>query len=326
MRNRPTNTRLIATLLAVAMPPCGCAKHRPYELGAAIQYNASPKLAAITTPQVERGSKRPVLDGVGWVIGIPGKIVLWDRRIDNHDVSLHTEARIAEYLAANELTNVKVRVNQYAPGDEWRRLRNNTAVGWGWRYTFGTFAWLGETIFPGRVWGGDHYNAYTNTIYLFSDVPAVALHEAGHAKDFARRDWPGTYAAIYTLPIVPLYHEAIATRDALGYIREFGSEDEEREAYTLLYPAYGTYVGGAMGDFVPGYGLAVYAAAVAGGHVAGRIEAARVQPKEFVNRPRPDWTGLSATLATAPDGEAPAPPNLDLAPPEATEEQSLFTP
>ncbi|MBA4017524.1 MAG: hypothetical protein C0483_10160 [Pirellula sp.] len=296
---------LLVTAWSAMCAAPGCSRQRPYSLGAASQYHTSPKLVAMTTPQIERGKPRPVLDSVGWVIGIPGKIVLWDRRIDNHRVSPATETAVAEYLAANELSGVKVRVNQYAPMEEWRRLRANQSVGWGWRYTFGTFSWLGYTIFPGRIWGGDNYNPYTNTLSLFSDVPAVALHEGGHAKDFSRRTYPGTYAAIYALPVVPLWHEGVATRDALGYLREFGSAEEEREAYTLLYPAYGTYVGGAVGDVIPGVGLAAYCAAVAGGHVAGRVKASRIEPRERMS-PRSDWTGLSTMLpprTVPPDAE-----------------------
>ncbi len=295
MRRATSIALLLITASATTCVAPGCARQRPYSLGAASQYHTSPKLVAMTTPQIERGKPRPVLDSLGWVIGIPGKIVLWDRRIDNHRVSPATEIAVTEYLAANELAGVKVRVNQYAPRDEWHRLRANQSVGWGWRYTFGTFSWLGYTIFPGRVWGGDNYNPYTNTLSLYSDVPAVALHEGGHAKDFSRRAYPGTYAALYTLPVVPLWHEGVATRDALGYLHEFGSAEEEREAYTLLYPAYGTYVGGAVGDIVPGVGLAAYCAAVAGGHVAGRVKAARIEPRERMP-PRSDWTGLSTML------------------------------
>ncbi|MEQ9066267.1 MAG: hypothetical protein RLO18_06060, partial [Gimesia chilikensis] len=35
-------------------------------------------------PQIVRGKPRPVIDGIGWVVGFPGKVLLWDRRIDNH--------------------------------------------------------------------------------------------------------------------------------------------------------------------------------------------------------------------------------------------------
>lgn len=238
----------------------------------------------MTQPQIERGQPRRILDGIGWVVGIPGKLTLWDRRVDNHRVSAATEETIGAYLAANELTAVKVRLNQYAPRDEWRRLRSNKAVAWGWRYSFGTFAWLGDTIFPGRVWGGDNYNPYTNTVNIYSDVPSLALHEGGHAKDFARRKYPGTYAAIYALvPVAPLWHEGIATRDALNYVHDHGTLAEEREAYVMLYPAYGTYLGNSIGGFIPGYGTAAYGIALVGGHIAGRAKASRIQADDKPN-------------------------------------------
>jgi hypothetical protein len=251
----------------------GCAQHAlsRYSYGDAESYFTSQRLEAITNEQIEWGQPRPILDGVGWVFGIPSKIILWDRRIDNHRISAETEAAISEYLAANDLTSVKVRLNQYAPRDEWRRLVANDAVAPGWRYTFGTLSWLGDAIFPGRLFGGDHYNPYTNTVNIFSDVPAIGLHESGHAKDWARRKYKGTYAAAYMFPVAPLWHEAVATRDALAYIEATGSPDDQQEAARILYPAYGTYVGGAVGNFVPGAGLLPYASAVVGGHVSGRI-------------------------------------------------------
>jgi hypothetical protein len=233
-------------------------------------------LQDVTGDQLERGERRPILDGAGWVLGIPSKVVLWDRRIDNHSISPETEQAIAEYLAANDLATVKVRLNQYAPGDEWRRLVANDAVGAGWRYTFGAVSWLGDAILPGRLFGGDHYNPYTNTVNIYSDVPAIGLHEAGHAKDWARRKYKGTYAAVYELPCAPLWYEAVASRDALAYVRTNGSPEDQEEAYRLLYPAYGTYVGSAVGGFLPGVGIIPYAGAVVGGHVAGRIEGRRI--------------------------------------------------
>jgi hypothetical protein len=246
-------------------------------LGTQQQYRVAPELQAVTTPQFERGEPRPVIDAIGRVIAIPDKIILWDRRVENHAISAETEAVVADYLAANELTAVKVRLNQYAPRDEWVRLTKNKTVSWGWRYSLGTLSWLGDTLFPGRIWGGDHYNPFTNTVHLYGDVPAIALHESGHAKDFSRRRFPGTYAAVYAIvPVAPLYHEAVATRDALGYLRSRGTAEEQREAYSILYPAYGTYVGGAIGEFVPGYGWAAQAAAVVGGHAVGRFRASRI--------------------------------------------------
>ena len=218
---------LPCAVLCLAASGCVTA---PYQYGAAARYHTSDRLAAITDTPVERGQRRPFIDGVGWVIGIPDKIVLWNRRIENHNISLETEQAIADYLARNDLTTVKVRLNQYAPGKDWQRLVANKSVGWGWRYTLGTASWLGETLFPGRLIGGDHYNPFTNTLHIYSDVPAVAIHAGGHAKDFARRRYKGTYAAIYLLPVAPLWYEAIATNDALSYLRAEGSLSDEQAA------------------------------------------------------------------------------------------------
>ena len=57
----------------------------------------------------------------------------------------------------------------------------------------------------------------------------------------------------------------------MTYSRQ-NSIEEQQEAYRLLYPAYGTYVGNAVSDFVPGLGIIPYAGAVVTGHVVGRVQ------------------------------------------------------
>lgn len=234
------------------------------------RHNLPSNLNRENEPQFERGRRRPIIDGVGWVVGIPSKILLWNRKIENHNISPETEAAVALYLQENNLDEVKVRLNQYRPLDDWRRLTRNTSVAWPWRYTFGTFATLGETIVPGRIFGGDHYNPYTGTIHLYSDVPVIGLHEAAHSKDFDRRKYPGTYAAVYALPGVPLYHESIASRDVMAHVEKLGDPDLQRQANNVLYPAYGTYVGNAAGYLAPGISTPIYIGSVLGGHAAGR--------------------------------------------------------
>ncbi len=87
-----------------------------------VRNNLPAELIADNEPQFERGRKRPLIDGFGWGWGIPSKIMLWDRRAENHRISDETEMIMADYLAANELSEVKVRLNQYRPLDDWRRL------------------------------------------------------------------------------------------------------------------------------------------------------------------------------------------------------------
>src|SRR5215475_14029716 len=76
-------------------------------------------------PQFERGQPHKVIDSVGWVFGIPRKLILWDRRAVNHSVTPATEQSVAQYLDANGMTSTKVRVNEYDPGGEWHRLVEN---------------------------------------------------------------------------------------------------------------------------------------------------------------------------------------------------------
>ena len=79
------------------------------------------------------GKKNIALDGVGWVMGIPARLLLWNTRVDSHSVSPETEQQLRQYLASRGLTDVKVRINQYHPKAEWKRLAQNKAIHPGWR-------------------------------------------------------------------------------------------------------------------------------------------------------------------------------------------------
>jgi len=122
-------------------------------------------------------------------------------------------------------------------------------------------------MLPGRLFPwGDYFNPYTNTVHLYSDHPAVALHEAGHSHDFAKRRLKGSYAAARLIPLVDLYQEFQATDEAIEYLIEVGDRQTELSAYKILYPAYGTYVGNYL--LFP-FGLLV----VVFGHIHGRATA-----------------------------------------------------
>ncbi len=214
--------------------------------------------------RIEHGHPNRVIDGLGWVIGIPNKLALWDRRADNHDISPETEDKLVQYMLENDLNDVLVRVNQYDPGGEWRRLARNKRIGAGWRYTIGTLNTLEYTLLPGRIMGTDWYNPFTNTIHLYSDIPALALAEAAYAKDVRHRDRPGGYAAVNELPIAGMWHKTVTTQEILDYTQTRGIEADQEEAYRILYPDYGANWGGQVASFVP-YG-----------HVFGRLAGAAV--------------------------------------------------
>jgi hypothetical protein len=257
----------------------GCASGG-YQYGQGWQTGTTDRAKSADSPEhqvvlVESGKPRPIIDGIGWVLGIPGKLLLWDRRVDNHNVSPATEAALVEYLEQNELQDVCVRVNQYAPIEEWHRLRENRHVGAGWRYTAGLLTLAGYTVFPGRLFGGDRYNPYTNSVYVYSDVPALAMVGGGYAKDIHTRELPGTYAVVNEFPVVSMWHETIATNDVLSYLQQRESVEELQAGYKILHPNYGVQAAGAA-RYVIGVGPFIQIGGAIVGHITGRAEGDRV--------------------------------------------------
>lgn len=282
---------IVLLLITVAIPACGLGtvKYQTYE------FADNPRAVKLAEgeSQVTRGRPWPVGDALGhYFFSLPSKLLLLNWDVNNHDISEETEAAVAEYLARNNLKNVKVRLNEYEPRQEWRRLVRNREVGWFWRYTLGVISWVNYAAFPERIFagfpiigGGDHYNPYTNTISIYSDDEAIVMHEGAHAKDTARKvGWKGTYSALRILPLVPLYQEYVASNDAVDYFRAYGTPADERAAYRVLYPAYSTYVAGEarwLGyDTYP-----VFLGAVVVGHVAGNVRALFVEDVEPESSP-----------------------------------------
>lgn len=247
-------------------------------------------------PQIdlERGDPDPVIDGVGWVLGIPSKLVLWDSRVNNHAVSEKTVEEATEFLAANGVDGVMVRVNQYDPLGEWRRLIENDKVGVGWRATVGGLYTLGYSVLPGRLFGGDWYNPFTDTVHVYSDVPALALEQAAAAKDVREKSHPGFYSAVQLVPFVGIVHEVRSKQKVFEHLDKTGTIDERAEARRVLQPQMGAEVGGQAALMAPGAQALLSVGGAAVGHVVGRVQAARIEDE-------------SVTPASA---EAPVPQSL----------------
>ena len=270
--------RLFVVVLCISFFLQGCASV-PYKYGRNLETATTLKLKT-DEPQVERGRDDGffrLLDFLGHrIISLPSKLILWNWKVDNHNISQETEGKIKEFLNDNNLRNVKVRLNQYAPWGEWNRLRYNKDMHVFWRYSFGTITVLMYTLLPGRIFGGDNYNPFTNTINLYSDHKGIALHEAAHAKDLSRRHFKGLYSAARILPLVPLYQEAVATGDAIGYDKDNNNLEDEKEDYKILYPAYATYIAGEGLNWVHlpfGQGYLITLTVAIPGHIIGRVKA-----------------------------------------------------
>ena len=263
------------SVVMVSLLMCGCATV-PYQPTSAADYPGYYPLAQ-ETPEVVVGKPNRLLDASDWYwpLSLFGKLLLWNAKVDSHEISDETIQALVQFCEDHELGDVEIRINAYSVGDEWRRTFSNENIHPLWRYPFGFVAWLGYTILPGRFFGGDNYNPYSNTINLYSDLKPVALHEAGHAQDFARQRYKGTYAFLYVVPFVDLYHEAVANSTAFSYIETYRPIEEQRQACRLLYPAYGTYVGGDIGNYIfPALYWPIYLGGVAVGHGVGLTFAA----------------------------------------------------
>ena len=259
--------RLAAVLLAIVL--IGCATAPP------------PYVGQGPHPQITRGHPIPPVDFLGNVFGVLSKLILWNWKLSNHDISAHTEGYLVRYVDApvSNAEGTHFNLNEYAPGRALKRLVRNKKVAWPYRLLIGfPVTLIADVLIPGRLFAGllngDAYNPYTDTVSIYSDHVAVALHEAGHAHDFNARRYKGTYAFIRLLPLVDLFQEYKATDAALTYLTDTNERREELAAYKVLYPAYGTYVGA----YVPFPGTSLAGALV--GHALGREKAAR-RAREF---------------------------------------------
>lgn len=230
-----------------------------------------------STAVFEYGRPNKTLDRLAWVVCLPSRILPCSSRVNNHEISAETTGKLSDYLHENDLDDVLVRVNQYDPMGEWKRLRENHRISPGWRYTFGTGMLIQYTLFPCRVFGGDHYNAYTNTLYVNSDVPALLILEAAFAKDIHSRSLPGPYAAINELPVFETWRLSYGLSDTLGYAQLKDDWELERETYAIVYPVMGIEMalGGhsAISSLAPVPLVSLPIAAVGGaasGHMLGR--------------------------------------------------------
>ena len=189
-------------------------------------------------PVVEAGGPNRTLDAAARVVDAPARLLPFGPTRDR-DIAPATLDILTTYLARNDLGDVPVYVNCYDPAGQWRRLRANRRVGLWWRYTAGTASVVGYTLFPGRVFGTNRYNPFTNSLSVNSDRPAELLYEAAVAKDVRGRRLPGAYVAVTSLPGGALVRRVRATRDVVGYTRAAGDWATEREAYCTLYPGVG---------------------------------------------------------------------------------------
>jgi hypothetical protein len=251
----------------------GCAT-TPYRFGharAAKPVESSPEDVAF-----EFGTPRPTMDRMRSVVDFPKRIFHPKAGPPARELSLEHQQQLAQYLSQNDLTDVRVLVNQYDPQGEWRRLKANHRVSPGWRYTAGLFSLAGYTVLPGRVFGHNSYNPYTNSLSVNSDRVASAVYEAAWAKDIHGCPLPGTYATAAQLPGFSVVKSTRAVNDVLGYCRIEDNWELEHQTYHECYPLVASGVIAPAQFFVnPVIGMVMRAGCSVVGHAAGYMAEAR---------------------------------------------------
>jgi hypothetical protein len=195
------------------------------------------------TIEVQVGSSNyAFVDLIRNILSIPKKFLLLNSNINSGNVSNETIEKMREYLDANGLHDVAISVNQYKPQWIWDRIFTNPKTSVLSKCTIGFMHGLYETFSIPKLTGGDHYDFASNTIHLFSNDASAALHACGHAKDYNQQEYPTLYALTKALPLVGplanLYQEAVASENAITYLREKKSGEGVRQAFTLLIPAF----------------------------------------------------------------------------------------
>lgn len=289
---------LMFSVAGCALPPEEYAFGRPYrpELRPALDR---------TRAQVERGRPCWLPDKLGhYLFSIPRKLVLFNTRIGNHRITVEQEELIRRFLTENDMRGVKVRLNQYAPIGEFKRLWRNSDVGVAYRATFGVLWWGYSALIPGRLFAGsffirDHYNPYTNTIHVYSGHPAMLIQTCAIAKDYSQRRRKGTRAFCCQFPFVDLHEDGCANGDAIRYLHSLDATDDTANAYRLLYPNFGSALGRNLTFFV-GHIVqnAVTVVLVIPGHIAGRVQA-----RKYL-----EFQKAAGAGATAPKGKGPPEP------------------
>jgi len=176
------------------------------------------------------------LDALAKVVETPGRILHLSTETPSRELTPETAERLNNYLQRNELDDLHIEIRHHDPAGQWRRLRQNSRISPLWRYTAGAMSLIGYTLFPGRVWGTNCYNPYTDSLSINSNRPLELLQQSAVAKEIRRKRWPGPYAAFTSLPGLALIRQTEATGDVVAYARAENDWETEKQAYRELYP------------------------------------------------------------------------------------------
>lgn len=239
------------TAITIALMLFGGCASSSYRLGSgtrlfhARENDKSPQLPSNAEMQVTIGGHHPRLDKIEKVVHFPArKFKQWFGKQEvgiasEDDLREQAIAMSQEYLALNQLHDVKIDVSEYNPAEQWRRLNENKSIHPFWKYTTGTLQHAEYCLIPGRVMNRDSYNIFTNTLSINSVQPEQALYASATAKYLRSKSKPGVFSTACHLPFVPLYRDYHVANDVLSYARYREDWRTEKLLYPQIYGSFG---------------------------------------------------------------------------------------
>ncbi len=197
------------------------------------------KVLEIGTNTLEIKRDDPISRSLSFIGNLPTKLLFLSTKIGSYPKE-ETQDYVQKYLEDSGLENTTVRIGHSRIfKDLYRlfkddRLKKTSLLG---RILLG----IPTTLLGGlqsKLTRSDHYNPFTKTATVYSNVPAIGLHELGHAKDFEEKNSPTLYALARSFFPVALYQEYKASRKAYKSLKE----KDKGQSYRYLIPAFASYV------------------------------------------------------------------------------------
>ncbi len=203
------------------------------------------------------GGNHPRIDSIERTVQYPKKMFQnWfppsKPEEDPGALRLQAVQTATDYLDDNGLKGVYIDVREYNPREQWNRLQNNQRISSFWKYTGGSLYHLGYCVLPGRAFGMDSYNGFTNTLSINSTSSANSILHAGYVKKLYDQRYPGTYIAANWLPILPLFRDTAVASDVLTYARLKQNWPLERDLIPQVYAQLGGETVAQATSFIPG--------------------------------------------------------------------------
>ena len=203
------------------------------------------------------GGNHPRIDSIERTVQYPAKAFRrWfpsSKPVEDPDVlRLQAVQSATDYLDDNGLKGVNIDVREYNPREQWNRLKNNRSISPFWKYTGGTLYHVGYCVLPGRAFGMDSYNGFTNTLSINSTSPSNSLLQAGYVKKLYDQRYPGTYIAANWLPILPLVRDISVASDVLTYARLKQEWPLEKDLLPNVYARLGGDTVSQATSLIPG--------------------------------------------------------------------------